>query len=167
MSTLVYRLAVLFALFALGCSGASPDGDDDDTGDDTSGDDGFTDPVDGGDDCEPDVIPAPTGQACAAATRTCVDACTTDACWESCLTADPDPENCAICLEDGYLACANAAGCQAEWDAVICCYDGCADPEAPECETTCATSANAYDACIEPFDEMCAEMTDATCFPAT
>jgi hypothetical protein len=163
MSSLSHSLVALFAICAVACAAPGPDG----------GDDGFTDPGgddgggdDGGGNCEPDIVPAPAGQACAAATRTCMDACQDDACYDACLTADPDAENCGTCLEDGYIACVNAAGCQPEWDAVICCFDGCADPESAACETECTPENTAYEGCIETYDEGCFEMTNTTCFQA-
>ena len=59
------------------------------------------------------------------------------------------------------------AGCQAAWDTLICCFDSCADPESEACETECTTQGNAYDTCIEAYDEGCFEMTNTACFKAT
>jgi hypothetical protein len=161
MSTLANTLAALLAVLFVACAPSqSPGGGDD------SPDAGFTDPGDD-DECEPDFVPAPAGQACAAATQTCMDACADDACWEACLTADPDAENCGTCLEDGYIACVNEAGCQSAWDTVACCFDGCDDPDSAACETECEAESTDYDACIETYDDACYESTNTACFKAT
>jgi hypothetical protein len=110
------------------------------------------------DGCEPDVIAAPTGAACAASTLTCLDACTDDACYDGCFAADPA---CGDCLDDAYLACANAAGCQAAWNALTCCADDCVDDTCYD--TTCGAEAMAYDACTVPHDEACWTAEDV-CF---
>lgn len=141
------------------------DGADVDAGSDDGGDD--DDGADTGD-CESDVIPMPTAAACAAATRTCLEACgeeDEETCADACFAADPDPEGCGTCLEDGLLACVNSMGCQPEWDALVCCTDACADPEGAECETTCAGEITAYDDCFIGQEEVCSEAVDMVCFP--
>jgi hypothetical protein len=154
--------AASIAALATACGAGGPD-------DDNDPDAGFTNPG-GGDanqnptNCTSDIVDSPTAPACVAATKTCIDACTTDDCPDNCLAMDPDPDNCGACLEDGWIACANAAGCQAEWDVMICCYEGCADPESAACETTCTPESNAYEACAEAHDETCAASTDAICY---
>ena len=152
-----WLVAVLFAA----CSGGS--------GDDELGPDaGFSDVVDADDptDCVPEVIEAPTAVACARATKTCLAGCETDECYETCLANDPQGEECGTCLEDGYIACVNAMGCQPQWDASSCCYARCPDPESAACETSCSTEDAAYDTCLEAYDEACTTSTDAICFPA-
>jgi hypothetical protein len=84
--------------------------------------------------------------------------------FENCLTADPDGELRHV-PEEGYMR--ERAGCQAAWDTLICCFDSCADPESEACETECTTQGNAYDTCIEAYDEGCFEMTNTACFKAT
>jgi hypothetical protein len=193
MTTLVRSVLLLLACTAAACVGSAPgpsddgddftdpsddgseDGDDtggDDTGDGT-GDDGGGDTGDTGDDspvdpgeCESEVIEAPAGIACAAATQTCIEACKDDTCWDACVNADPDPEGCGTCLEDGFLACANSRGCQEAWDAMICCYDQCADPESAECESSCIAESGAYDTCAVPHEEACSTEADTLCFGA-
>jgi hypothetical protein len=158
-------------LFLLACSlaactaGGAPPGDDDftDPGDDgDDGDDGV-DPIE----CESEVIPPPTTAACAAATSTCMEACADEACYESCLAADPAPDACGLCLEDGFLACANAAGCQTAFDAAMCCYEQCADPESAACDQSCSADWSAYEACVEPHDETCSTQVESVCFSST
>lgn len=161
MSALARFTVAWIAITAAACP--SGDGSSDDRPDG-----GFTDPDDdAAPSCDPDIIVAPTSAGCAAATKTCIAACDTDECWENCLAADPDPDACGTCLDDGYLACANAAGCQAQWDALMCCFDRCPDPESEACETSCSTEGAAYDTCIEPHDEACTQSTDAICYRAT
>jgi hypothetical protein len=99
---------------------------------------------------------------CAAATKTCLDACVDDACVEACYMMDPAAEACGECVDDAYIACVNAAGCQAAWDDFMCCAEGCPDPEADACYTvTCKTQGDAFDACIELNDAAC---VDSVCF---
>jgi hypothetical protein len=113
--------------------------------------------------CPSTVIDAPTTSACAASTLTCLEACgdaSPESCYENCITADANAEACGGCLEDAFLACANAAGCQAAFDAQECCAESCADPDSDECYTvTCAAETAAYDACVETKD-----CDDAVCF---
>ncbi|MGE0790881.1 MAG: hypothetical protein AB7S26_34725 [Sandaracinaceae bacterium] len=111
--------------------------------------------------CTPDIIPAPTTAVCAASTLTCLEGCTDDATCEACITADPMGDACGQCLEDSFLSCVNAAGCQTQWDAMLCCYDSCADPESAECDTTCASSSMAFDTCAEASSASC---DDSICF---
>jgi hypothetical protein len=110
--------------------------------------------IDAGDfECEPDVVPAPTGAACATATRTCLEACTDEACYDGCMGMDPAPDACGECLDSAFLSCANSMGCQTQWDTLSCCY---------EAGGTCATEEAAYDACVDPL-EPCFS-ADAVCF---
>src|SRR6185503_10614550 len=71
-----------------------------------TGDDG-----DDGGSCEPERVVAPTSPACAASTRTCLEACQDEACADACFAAEPDQDACFECLDSAYFACANAAGC--------------------------------------------------------
>lgn len=115
--------------------------------------------------CATDIVPAPTTAACAAATGTCLDACTDATCFDTCLASDPGMGECALCLDDAFLSCANAAGCQAQWDALMCCIDTCADPSSEACfTTTCAAQASAYDACASTQEATCGA-SGAVCFP--
>src|SRR5688500_5526167 len=82
----------------------------------SDGPDGGTGGSTGESDCVPEVVEMPTAAACAAATRTCIDSCEDDACYDTCLSADSDPEGCRICIDDAYIACGNQMGCQVEWD---------------------------------------------------
>jgi hypothetical protein len=80
------------------------------------------------------------------------------------MTADPAADACGECLEDAFTACVNAAGCQAAYDALLCCSDTCTDPESDDCYTvTCATQNTAYDSCTETHEDAC---SDAICFKA-
>jgi hypothetical protein len=80
------------------------------------------------------------------------------------MVAEPAAEACSECLEDSFTACVNAAGCQAQWDAMLCCTDTCADPDADDCYTvTCATQSAAYDSCTETHEDSC---DDSICFKA-
>jgi hypothetical protein len=119
--------------------------------------------------CESEVIDPPFAPVCAAATRTCLEGCKEsedDTCMDACMAADPMPDACGECLEDAYLACANAAGCQTQFDEMMCCIEGCADPEAEACyTTTCGAESAAYDGCIEAHDDACSGMADTACFP--
>jgi hypothetical protein len=177
MRALVRTTMFLLAVAAAACAGQTTgddSGDDGFTGDDSSGDDSGGDDSSGDDsggddtgptDCESEIVEPPTTPGCAAATQTCIEECEDDACYDACFAADPDPDGCNSCLEDAYLACANTAGCQPEWDAMICCYDGCPDPDSAACETSCAADGAAYDACAEQYDETCGAQSDAACFP--
>jgi hypothetical protein len=151
----------ILALWVGACSSESGSGDSAVAeGPDAGSDDDGT----GGDsDCVPEVVEMPVAAACLAATQTCLDACEDDACYDTCLAADPDPEGCALCIDDAYIACGNQMGCQAEWDALICCYDGCADPESAECDTGCAPEGGAYENCLGAHDDACSEAT-TVCF---
>ncbi len=160
----VLALAIAFATAA--CSSGDSGSGGDDTG---TPDGGVTDPgPDGGNgNCTSDVVEAPTAAACAAATQTCAAACDTDECYDACLQADPDPDGCSTCLDDGYSACVNSAGCQAAWDTSACCYNGCADPESDACATSCAAQDAAWDQCIEQYDAQCTQMVATICYRAT
>lgn len=154
----------ILVLCAGGCATESPpdddtvgDGDSDGDGDGDGGDDG------GDTECVPEVVEMPTEAACDAATQTCIDSCEDDACYDGCLESDPDPDGCAFCIDDAYVACGNDMGCQGEWDQLICCFDSCADPESAECETSCAAEIGMYETCLESFDEPCGEAT-SICF---
>jgi hypothetical protein len=149
------RRPILVAIASLAVAACMTGG----TGDD--GDDG-----DDGGACEPERIVAPTAPACAASTRTCLEGCQDAACADACFAAEPDQDACFECLDSAFLACANAAGCQTQWDAVDCCIQGCPDPEADECYTsTCATEGAAYDACLATKDA-CFSSEDV-CFRAS
>jgi hypothetical protein len=92
---------------------------------------------------------------------TCLDACTDDTCADNCFSSES--EACFDCLDDAFVACANAAGCQAEWDALICCVDACGDDDS--CwESTCGAENTAYGACVT-MHESCWE-SGGVCFPA-
>jgi hypothetical protein len=118
---------------------------------------------DGGSSCETDVVPAPTAPACAAATKTCVDACADETCVENCFATET--EACFECVDDAFVSCVNAAGCQPEWDAFSCCIEGCADPEADACyDVTCASQGADYETCAEANGDACLT-ADAVCFP--
>jgi hypothetical protein len=113
--------------------------------------------------CLPEVVSPPTAPGCAAATATCLAACADEACADNCFAADPNPDGCNECLEQAYLACVNAAGCQAAFDALMCCAEGCADPDAEECYTvTCAAPGATFDTCTEAHESGC---DDSVCFP--
>jgi hypothetical protein len=115
--------------------------------------------------CPSTVVDAPAGASCAKATQTCMTACAEEdeTCFDNCFAADPNAEACGECLESAYVSCANAAGCQAAYDAQECCVGTCADPDSDECySTTCANEVAAYESCTE--DKEC---TDAVCFAAT
>ena len=112
--------------------------------------------------CESEIVPAPTMAVCAKATQTCVAACMDDTCIDNCYTADPAADACRGCVDDAITACVNAAGCQAEFDAVQCCALTCADPDSDACyTTTCATQTDAYDTCSSTKGAAC---TDAVCY---
>jgi len=114
--------------------------------------------------CATDIVATPSGGACAAATRSCIDACTDAACFETCIARDPGMGDCLDCLDDAYISCANAAGCQSQWDALTCCVDGCADPGSEACyTTTCATQGTAYETCALSHEDTCAT-SDMVCF---
>jgi hypothetical protein len=165
MFDVLRSLTVVVVMVGAGCAPTTGDGDDDSDSNPDGG--GFTSP-DGDEnptECEPDLVPMPTTATCAAATRTCIDACTTDACPDSCVAMDPDPDSCGGCLEDGWISCVNGMGCQAQWDAVSCCYEECPDPDSAACEASCASATAAYDACSEAFEDACATSADAVCYP--
>ena len=114
--------------------------------------------------CLPHVVAMPTAPACAKATDTCIKACMPDddVCADACFTADPNADACSECSSNAYVACVNTAGCQAEYDALECCTEGCPDPDADACTTvTCATQSAAYDNCAGTHDTTC---SDAICF---
>jgi hypothetical protein len=116
--------------------------------------------------CAQDVVQMPTTAVCAATTKTCLTGCaeTDDTCWDNCFTADPAAESCSECIDDAYTACVNAAGCQADYDAMQCCINGCADPDSDDCyNTTCQQQVTAYDNCSSAKGDAC---DDAVCFKA-
>jgi hypothetical protein len=125
--------------------------------------------------CESDVIVSPpTEVACSASTRECVETCEdecdeddecADECWGECLDGDADPGGCDDCVADAYVACANASGCQPQWDGVECCFDGCDDPGSPECESACAEAGEEHDSCAAEFDAACGQTVIDSCFP--
>lgn len=111
------------------------------------------------------VIDAPTMARCAASTRTCMQSCMDETCWDNCLMRDPSAMACEECLYDAFLSCANSRGCQSQYDAIGCCAETCADPAAETCyTTTCATQVMAYNTCIEGVAEACYTSEDV-CFP--
>jgi hypothetical protein len=153
----------IFAFFLAACGNDTGSGDDAVAG---SGVDAGSETGGGGDDdadCVTEVVEMPTAAACAAATLTCLDGCEDDTCYDNCIGADPDPDACGTCIDDAYLACGNQMGCQADWDALICCYDSCADPETEECATSCAVEEGTYETCLESHDGPCGDGT-AVCF---
>ncbi len=62
---------------------------------------------------------APAPGACAASTRTCLEAATTTDAVRACISADPAPDYCYACLDDAFLYCAHEHGC--EVDPYVCC----------------------------------------------
>ena len=112
--------------------------------------------------CEPDVIEMPTDAACTAATGTCVDGCTTENCFDSCIDGDEDPDACGDCIDDAYVACGNQMGCQTSWDTLQCCYEEC-DDSAPICNAECEAEVDTYDSCLEYFDDTCSDAVEV-CF---
>ena len=155
-------LGLFLSILPLWVSACAADGDPGDVEGDVEGDgDGSGDgdgDGDGGDaECESEIVEMPTEPGCAAATATCIEPCETDECFDNCLTADPDPEGCSLCIDDAYVACGNGMGCQVDWDALLCCFDQCADPESAECETSCAAEIGTYETCLESVDEVCGE----------
>jgi hypothetical protein len=114
--------------------------------------------------CESEIVDAPTTAVCAKATQTCVAACMPDddTCVDNCFAADPAADACLECTDDAITACVNAAGCQAEYDALNCCVNGCADPDSDQCyDVTCAAQSTAYGDCTTTKGAAC---TDAVCF---
>jgi hypothetical protein len=166
-----FAIALIFATVSCVNAGSGGGDDDDDDGIDAAaaGQPDARIPPPGADaptpgPCTPDVIDPPTTAECSAETDSCLEDCDDEACDDACLAADPNPDDCADCVEDAYDACANAAGCQAAWDAYVCCTDGCADPDSDECETvTCAAETAAYDDCADAVTS-CDE-ADLVCFP--
>lgn len=114
-------------------------------------------------DCPSDFVEMPTAPECAAFTEGCLEPCETDQCFENCLEDDPDPDACGECLDEAYVACGNEMGCQLEWDALVCCFDQCDNPESPACESGCAVEIDTYESCVDPFDEACSDAA-AICF---
>lgn len=125
--------------------------------------------------CESGIIVSPpTEVACAASTRSCIETCETecdeddecaDECWGECIAGDADPDGCDGCVADTFVACANAAGCQAAWDSEECCFDQCDDPESPVCDSACAEATEDFDGCAAENDAGCDQMVIDTCFP--
>ena len=71
-----------------------------------------------------------------------------DTCVDNCYAMDPASAMCSQCTDDAVTACINSACCQMQYDALMCCVDTCADPDADACYTvTCATQSNEYDGC--------------------
>jgi len=151
---------VLIASLLAACAAsnpAPPGGGPNTGGDPGSGSGSGSDPG-----CPTSVVPAPTMAVCAATTKTCLAACMDDTCADNCYAMDPMPDACAECTDAAVTACINAAGCQAQYDALQCCVATCADPDADVCYTmTCATESNAYDACSDANGGSC---TSDICF---
>ena len=114
--------------------------------------------------CAQSVIQPPTTAVCALATKTCIAACadTDEACPDNCFAMDPSADDCYECIDDAFLSCVNAAGCQADFDALECCAASCSDPDSDDCYTvTCAAQNTAYENCADTHGDNC---DDAVCF---
>ncbi|HEU5061499.1 MAG TPA: hypothetical protein VFU21_33490 [Kofleriaceae bacterium] len=114
-------------------------------------------------DCQPNLVEAPDEAFCQAATKSCIDGCQTENCFDNCLEEDPMEIACADCIDEAYVACGNDMGCQFEWDTLQCCLDGCEQPESAACRDECAAEIDTYDSCLELHDEPCTEAADV-CF---
>jgi hypothetical protein len=116
--------------------------------------------------CESVVIPTPSAPGCAAATDTCIQSCMDETCYYGCLDADPDPDGCGECLDDVYVSCANSMGCQASWDAMLCCTDEHCGEGVTEaaCEAACGPELDAFDSCIDGAGAACSG-GEGVCFP--
>jgi hypothetical protein len=79
--------------------------------------------------CAERVVSLPTTALprCTAATRRCVDACTTSTCIWSCIDADTMPAldgvNCDRCIGHQQVACSSTHTCSDEWSDYACCWD--------------------------------------------
>ncbi|MCC7538628.1 MAG: hypothetical protein IT379_20555 [Deltaproteobacteria bacterium] len=105
------------------------------------------------------------GVQCSTDTVTCLNGCTEYECQEACLSADLP---CYSCVYTNLYACSQSMGCQAEWDAYVCCAElnGClAEGADPTCVTTeCASQETLANDCFSATYEACAPAY-ATCFP--
>jgi len=112
--------------------------------------------------CVTRVISAPTAPACTFDTGTCIFGCIDDACSISCVNADPHPAACFGCIDDAYDSCANANGCQAAYDAFVCCQHGCIDATSPSC---CPPELAAWNTCLDGQTALC-NPADMVCYGA-
>jgi len=98
-----------------------------------------------------------TGSYCSSATATCVSGCTTGACQQDCLDADVSP-NCAGCVNQNSISCANSGSCQSEWDVYNCCIlDTCGSDPSSACisgaiDGACAGAVGTWRTCSDAVD---------------
>jgi hypothetical protein len=128
--------------------------------------------------CEPDtptdctVDGCPVGQVCNSSSGDCQTAsCTSDfvdrifgacdaatvACITSggdittCVDSDSDPTGCNGCINQNLFNCANAMGCQTDWNQLACCRDAfCGGPPIDDAciEGPCSIQWTTYTDCI-------------------
>lgn len=103
-----------------------------------------------------DEVPTP----CGAEARSCLLACTTEACSSDCLTRFPA---CDQCVRVAAAACARRNGCEAEYVELVCCALGECSLD-PVCEV-CAPQIDAYSVCYTPLETLCQQELLDICLP--
>ncbi len=161
-------LACLVFLFVAGCDDGDPPMSDAGPGAVDAG----PPPTDAGPPapmCPEHPLPPLGPPRCAAATRTCIDACAPgdDACFEGCLAADANPE-CVTCTQLALVSCLNRNGCEALWN----CYRDCivvncsTAPDTSACALAmCATEDDAYFTCTDMVPPATCATRYLDCFP--
>ena len=95
-----------------------------------------------------DLVGAHAGEACSSFSLQCLDSCETEECEDACLLGDPDPDGCRACIDQNAAHCANANGCQLDWDAYACCVAGTCPDLDPDCiAAECDVEWLAYQDC--------------------
>ncbi|MDQ3031114.1 MAG: hypothetical protein M3Y87_01760 [Myxococcota bacterium] len=116
-----------------------------------------------------DVVAPYEGVGCSAATRACIAACpmTDPTCPDECIAREAE---CSVCVNQTFVSCANALGCQDAWDAYACCAreeTRCASLEGLAllaCAEGCDAELLQYDACFRTVDAgACTAQAITTC----
>ena len=97
--------------------------------------------------CAPVMVPAPTMAACTMATGTCLSGCTTAACQQGCLDADPNAMSCNACVNQAVLSAASMMGCAQPIGDLECCVNDRCGGSATGC-TACDAEIMAISSCI-------------------
>ena len=114
--------------------------------------------------CESTIIPPyPPPAPCAYRTLECLFACDSQECQDECFDREPNQEPCFECINQNYLSCVNRRGCQAAYDAVICCRAANCPDDPFECNGICNRQEREYEDCIGRQVERCQEQL-ITCF---
>lgn len=111
---------------------------------------------------------------CAASTYTCIFGCTTGACVQSCLAADPTPASpggltCLGCYHYTNNWCTDSGGCHAQWANYACCGEArCPTFERSCIEAMCGAELAAVNTCSNALPDTCFYVDEGEprrCFP--